>query len=170
MDQCPGQQDAVDLHVDEQDVDSPPCGKELSRWVAQLESEMKGKSQTISEQRSTVDELADTVAKTERCAQRHQSKSKDQMRQYKEEWERLCARVAALEAELVSCGRPPLKQILVLPSTSGYQLWQVQKDLGGNCGHSKTKNGKGGKWSRHEYNEEKENKTPESSGKWADHP
>ena len=65
------------------------------------------------------------------------------------------ARVAVLEAELVACRRPHLKQISVLPSTSGNQPWQNQKGLGGKCGHDKTMNGKGGKWSRQEYTEEK---------------
>ena len=47
----------------------------------------------------------------ERCAWRCQAKSEDQKRQHKEEWERMCARIAALEAELVVCGRPSLKHI-----------------------------------------------------------
>ena len=63
VDQCPSQKDVVYLHVDGQDTDFCPSGKELSRWVAQLESEMKGKDRTVSELRDTVDELADTVSK-----------------------------------------------------------------------------------------------------------
>ena len=101
VDQCPGQQDVVDLHMDGQDTDFPTSGKELSRWVAQLESDMKGREQMISELRGTVDELAETVAKRKRHAQRHPAKSEDKVRQHKEEQKRLHARVAASEAELV---------------------------------------------------------------------
>ena len=31
VDQCPGQQDMVDLHVDRQDINFQPSGEELSR-------------------------------------------------------------------------------------------------------------------------------------------
>ena len=99
----------------------------------------------------TVYELAYAVAKRNRCAQRQQAESEDQMRQHKEEWERLCARVAALDAELVACGRPPLNPISVLPSTSGCQLWQGQKGLSRKHDHGKTVNSEGGKHSKVEY-------------------
>ena len=46
----------------------------------QLESEMKGKDWMISELKGTVVELADAIAKRERCSQRHQDESEDQMR------------------------------------------------------------------------------------------
>ena len=91
------------------------------------------------------------------------------MRQHKEDQERLHARVAAVEAELVAGGRPPVKQISVLPSSSGYQPQQRQKDLGGKCGHGKIMNGEGGKWSRQKFMEEEYNKRPEPSGKQEDH-
>ena len=47
----------------------PPSSEELSRYVAQLKSEMKGKDMMIYELRVTVDELADAVAKIGRHAQ-----------------------------------------------------------------------------------------------------
>ena len=81
-----------------------PSGEELARWASQLDSGMKWKDKTISELRGTVDELADTVAKRERHVQRHQTKSEDQAGWHKVEWERLCARIAALEAKLVVLG------------------------------------------------------------------
>ena len=129
MDQCPDQKDIVDLHMDGWHTYFSPSGKELPRLVTQLESKMKGKDWMISELRDTVAELADAVAKRERCAPRCQAKSEDQAIQHKKECERLHARVTALEAELVTCWRPPLKPILVLPSTSGYPPWQGKKDL-----------------------------------------
>ena len=48
VDQCPGHQDIVDLYVKGQDTDSL-SSKELSRWVAKLNSEMKGKDQMMNE-------------------------------------------------------------------------------------------------------------------------
>ena len=85
---------------------------------------MKGKNQLIVELRGTLDELADTVAKRERCTWRHQANLEDHVRWHKEEWERLCT---IFEAELVACGMPPLKPIFALPSTSDYQPWQGLK-------------------------------------------
>ena len=72
--------------------------------------------------RGIIVELAHAVAKRERCAQRHKAESEDLVRCHNEERERLHAQVAVLEAELVACGRQPLKPILVPPSTLGYQL------------------------------------------------
>ena len=91
------------------------------------------------------------------------------MRQHKEEQERLHARLAALEAEFVVCRRQPFKSISALPRTSDYKSWQGQKGLGEKHGHGKTVNGKGGKWSRWKYMEEKENKRLELSGKQENH-
>ena len=85
MDQCLGQQNVLDLHADVQDNNSPPSSKELSIWMAQLESDMKGKDRTICELWGTVNELADAVAKRERCSWRHQAESEDQVMQHKEE-------------------------------------------------------------------------------------
>ena len=76
------------------------------------------------------------------------AKSEDKVRWQKEEQERLHARVATLEAELVACRRPPLKMIPALPSTSDYQPQPGQKGLGERHGHGKSANGEGGKWSR----------------------
>ena len=59
-----------------------PSGKKLSRWATQLESEMKGKDQMISELRDTVYELADALIKRERHGWRCQAKSEDQVRQH----------------------------------------------------------------------------------------
>ena len=102
---------------------------------------MKGKDQMINELNSTVDELADVLSKREIRAWRYQAKSEDEVRWHKEEWVRLQARVAALEAELMACGRPPLKQTFVLPCTSGYLPWQGQKGLGRNHCHGNIMNG-----------------------------
>ena len=94
---------------------------------------MKVNDITIHKLRGTVDELADAVAKRERHGRMCQTESEYQVRWHKEEWERLHARVAAVEAQLVACGRSPLKPISALPSTSGYQPQQGQKGLGGKC-------------------------------------
>ena len=120
VDQCWSQQDIMDQQRQAGHW-FPPSGEKLSRWMAQLENEMKRKDQRISELRGTVDELAHAVAKGEWCAQRCKAKSDDQAWWYNEEWERLCAGVAALEAELVACGSPPLKPISALLRTPGYQ-------------------------------------------------
>ena len=144
MYQCPSQQDIMDLHAHGLDIDFPHSSKELSRWVAQIEYKMKGKDEMISELRGPVDVLADAVAQRGMHVQRHKAKSEDQGD--KEEQERLCAREAALEVELVACGRPPLKPKLALPSTSGYQPQQGQKGLSRRHGHGKTANSQGGKF------------------------
>ena len=70
-------------------------GEELSRLLAQVHSEIKGKAQMIIELMDTIDELDDAVAKRGRHAQRCQAKLEDQVWQQKEEQERLCARLAA---------------------------------------------------------------------------
>ena len=97
-----------------------PSSEVLSRQVAQIESEMKGKDKMIIEVRGTVDKLTNAVDKRQRCAQRCQAESEGQARWHKEEHVRLHVRMAVLEAGLVACRRPPFKPVSVFPSISGY--------------------------------------------------
>ena len=78
------------------------------------------------------------------------------MRLQKEEQERLLASIAALKAELMVCGKLPLKPISVLSSTLGYQPQQGQRELDRRCSHGKTAKNEGGKWSGQEYMEDEQ--------------